>query len=173
MRVLPLLAPLALLIGAVATRYPSGEAIHVRVEPRGCKPAPPLDLEVAAVPAGRRTARITVTATPRFDAETIAISIAPVPGVSIASADPAASGPLGAGKAFRWEATAVLDAASPGARLLVDARMRFTAPGHEGSLENAGALRGVDLGDPPPEIPGRVVRTGDEFTVEIPAVVVR
>ena len=172
MRPVPVIVPIA--IAVCLSLLPGGPGrIAVRVDPPGCKPSPPFGLAVRSIPIGARAARIEMEVEPRFDARRIEVEVDAPDGVSLAAADPRSASDVRAGDRFVWRGTLLLRPGEAGGRVLVHARMRFVPPGRPGGSEQVSALREVVLGNPPPAVPGRIVRAGGVETVDVPAVPMR
>ncbi|MCI0585984.1 MAG: hypothetical protein L0323_03975 [Planctomycetes bacterium] len=159
-------AGLALLPGS-----PANLAVHL--EPPGCKPSPPFRLGVRAVPDGPRTCHVEVEVQPFLDARAVGIALDLPQGVACPESSALTAANVRAGERFSWRGILRLAGGQRGARILVHARVSFRSPDSPSQLEAVSALREIVLGDPPPSIPGRLVRSGGVETVEIPAVPLR
>ncbi len=172
MRLRPGMVPAVLAVG-LALLPGSPTPLAVRLEPPGCKPSPPFRLGVRAVPDGPRTCHVEVEVVPSIDARRVEITLDLPQGVACPESSPSTATGVQVGEWFHWRGMLRLAPGEPGARVLVHARVRLRPPGSRSGVEEVSALREIVLGDPPPSIPGRLVRSAGVETVEIPSVPLR
>ncbi len=172
MRLSPGMVSVALAAGlALLPASPAKLAVHL--EPPGCKPSPPFRLGLRAVPDGPRTCNVEMKVEPFLDASRVEIVLDLPQGVACPESSALTASNVRAGERFSWRGILHLAGGQRGARVLVHARMSFRLPASPSEVEQVSALREIVLGDPPPSIPGRLVRSGGVETVEIPSVPLR